>query len=80
MIVIGGQVTNTSNVECDVPDMGGQHNLLLGQENVEVENWWHAVREETNGYRVPDQIVALIGGEYVFYTQTWHLFTLLTRQ
>jgi hypothetical protein len=76
MIVIGGQVTNTSNVECDVPDLGGQHNLLLGQENVEVENWWHAVREETNGYRVPDQIVAIIGGEYVLLHTKLHLYIL----
>lgn len=63
---MGGNVTNSSMGECDVPDMGGQHGLLLGQENVEVKNWWHAVKNDTNIYRVPDQIVALIGGEYVF--------------
>lgn len=66
---MGGDITNSSMGECDVPDMGGQHGLLLGQENVEVKNWWHAVKKDMNTYRVPDQIVALIGGKYVFYTQ-----------
>jgi hypothetical protein len=75
MLIIGGNVTNSSRVECDLPDIGGQHNLLLGQENLEQRRWWHAVREDTNGYWVPDQIVALVGGEYVLYTYL-HLSTL----
>lgn len=63
MIVMGGLVTNKSMIECDVPSMGGQHGLLLGQENVEVDQWWHAVRNDTQKYRVPNQIIALIGGK-----------------
>jgi len=65
MIIMGGARTNKSMIECDVPDMGGQHGLLLGQEGNELEepNWWHAVKNDTSGYRVPDQIVSLIGGE-----------------
>lgn len=63
MIIIGGSVTNASMAECDVPDVGGQHNILLGQENVELGHWWHAISENTTGYRVPDQIVSVIGGE-----------------
>jgi hypothetical protein len=63
MIVMGGYYTNKSTIECDVPDLSGQHGLLLGQENVEIDNWWHAVRNDTKRYRVPDQIVALIGGK-----------------
>ncbi|KAJ4985569.1 cell wall anchored protein [Stagonosporopsis vannaccii] len=65
MIIIGGQYTNTSSTECDVPKIGGQHGLLLGQEAIEQRAWWHAVQDNTTGYRVPDNIVALIGGEYV---------------
>lgn len=65
MIIMGGDRTNKSTIDCDVPEAGGQHDLLLGQENNELEkqNWWHAVKKDTNGYRVPDQIVALIGDE-----------------
>ena len=63
MIVMGGYYTNKSTIECDVPGVSRQHDLLLGQENVEVDNWWHAVRNDTKRHRVPDQIVALIGGK-----------------
>ncbi|UPX11017.1 uncharacterized protein EKO05_0001644 [Ascochyta rabiei] len=62
MIIMSGATTNRSIVECHVPNMGGQSGLLLGQESVEVENWWHAVRSDVNRYRVPDKIVELIGG------------------
>ncbi|KZM22983.1 uncharacterized protein EKO05_0011196 [Ascochyta rabiei] len=62
MIIIGGALTNTSVPDCDAPKIGGQHGLLLGQENVELESWWHAPMDNTTGYRVPDQIVARIGG------------------
>ena len=65
MIIIGGQIPNASLTECDVPKIGGQHGLLLGQEATEQGVWWHAIQDNTTGYRVPDKIVALVGGEYV---------------
>jgi hypothetical protein len=61
-------VTNSSIRDCDVPNLSGQHGLLMGQESVEEGHLWHAVLNETNGYRVPDQIVELVGGEYVLQT------------
>jgi hypothetical protein len=67
MIIIGGYLTNTSAPECDVPKIGGQHGLLLGQESVEVSAWWHGLMDNVTGYRVPDKVVTLIGGEYVFF-------------
>lgn len=70
MILIGGQFTNASAPECDVPKIGGQHGLLLGQENVELGAWWHGIVDNTTGYRVPDQIVAHVGGEYVSYIRS----------
>ena len=69
MLIIGGELTNTSNPECDIPKIGGQHNMWLGQENVDygdngVPNWWHAPMDNVTEYRVPDQIATSIGGEY----------------
>ncbi|KAF2632023.1 hypothetical protein BU25DRAFT_454396 [Macroventuria anomochaeta] len=63
MLVIGGQIPNASLTECDVPKIGGQHGLLLGQEATEQGVWWHAIQDNTTGYRVPDKIVALVGGD-----------------
>jgi hypothetical protein len=65
MLIIGGQKPNASMTDCDVPKIGGQHGLLLGQEATEQGVWWHAVQDNTTGYRVPDKIVSLVGGEYV---------------
>ena len=31
-MIIGGLLTNQSRAECDVPVIGGQHNIFLGQE------------------------------------------------
>ncbi|KAJ4346649.1 uncharacterized protein N0V89_010580 [Didymosphaeria variabile] len=63
MMIIGGDFTNSSISDCDVPKIGGQHALLLGQENVELDTWWHAPLDNITGYRVPDQLVEKIGGE-----------------
>ncbi|KAF2448473.1 hypothetical protein P171DRAFT_481540 [Karstenula rhodostoma CBS 690.94] len=63
MLIIGGDFTNSSISDCDVPKIGGQHALLLGQENVELGAWWHAPLNNITGYRVPDQIVKKIGGD-----------------
>lgn len=63
MLFIGGEIPNTSLTECDVPKIGGQHGLLLGQEAEEEGVWWHAIQDNTTGYRVPDKIVSLVGGK-----------------
>jgi hypothetical protein len=67
MIVMGGRVANTSWSSCDVPEVGGQHGLLLGQESMEVDpsklKWWWRLWPEYNKYRVPDKITSLIGGK-----------------
>lgn len=44
--------------------------MFLGQENMEymeagTASWWHAPIDNVTGYRVPDQIREVIGGEYV---------------
>lgn len=62
MLFIGGQIPNATLTECDVPKIGGQHGLLLGQEAIEEGVWWHAIQDNTTGYRVPDKIVSLVGG------------------
>ncbi|KAF9692450.1 hypothetical protein EKO04_009691 [Ascochyta lentis] len=62
MLFIGGQISNVSLTECDIPKIGGQHGLLLGQEATEEGVWWHAIQDNTTGYRVPDKIVSLVRG------------------
>lgn len=71
MLIIGGSLTNTSYSDCDNPRIGGQHNMLLGQEYEEITdgtgpNWWHAPLDNVTGYRVPSQLTEHIGGEYAF--------------
>lgn len=65
MLFVGGQIPNVSLTACDVPTIGGQHGLLLGQEATEEGAWWHGIQDNTTGYRVPDKIVSLVGGKYV---------------
>jgi hypothetical protein len=70
MMIIGGLQPNASKTDCDVPVIGGQHNMFLGQENMDymdagTASWWHAPYDNVTGYRVPDQIREVIGGEYV---------------
>jgi len=70
MMIIGGLQPNASKLDCDVPVIGGQHNMFLGQENMDymdagTASWWHAPFDNVTGYRVPDQIRQIIGGEYV---------------
>jgi hypothetical protein len=71
MIIMGG-LFNDEDSSCFVPEHGSQCGLLLGQESMEVlreENmgqdaqWWWALRNNINGYRVPDKITSLIGGK-----------------
>lgn len=67
MIVMGGYVANKTWPACDVPEEGGQHGLLLGQESVEVNRprvqWWWRLWSGYNRYRVPDTIVSVVGGK-----------------
>ncbi|KAF1364389.1 hypothetical protein EJ07DRAFT_99341 [Lizonia empirigonia] len=62
MLFVGGQIPNVSLTACDVPTIGGQHGLLFGQEATEEGAWWHGIQDNTTGYRVPDKIVSLVGG------------------
>ena len=69
MLIIGGYAANTSWLQCDVPEFGGQHGLLLGQESAEVSppklQWWWRLWREFNEYRVPDKITSFVGGKCV---------------
>jgi hypothetical protein len=66
MIVMGGEYTNKAIVECDSAETWGQHSLLLGQEGLESDtSWWARLLSNVTTYRVPDIIVAKIGGGYV---------------
>ncbi|RMD41435.1 hypothetical protein DV735_g3680, partial [Chaetothyriales sp. CBS 134920] len=59
MIVMGGNFTTTT--DCDVPAVGGQHNLNLGQNNVNNAKWYQYLPNLTE-YSVPPAIVSIAGG------------------
>lgn len=59
MIVIGGN--NTNDTQCDAPDVNGQHNLNLGQLNVNNAKWYQYLPNLTD-YLVPPAIVSVTGG------------------
>jgi len=59
MIVMGGNAT--TNVNCDVPDYGGQHNLNLGQNNPTNAKWYPYLTNLTS-YSVPQDIISVAGG------------------
>jgi hypothetical protein len=65
MIIMGGKVVNPERQGCDAETAGGQHGLLLGQESVELGALWHGLESNISTYRVPDNIVAVVGGGYV---------------
>ncbi|KAF2994161.1 hypothetical protein E8E13_000671 [Curvularia kusanoi] len=61
--------------DCDVPMIGGQHAILLGQENNERDAFasdtsyanstaemWHAPMDNVTSYRVPFDIIDAVGG------------------
>lgn len=56
---MGGNATNS--VDCDVPSIGGQHNLNLGQLNPTNAKWYQFLPNLT-GYAVPPAIVSVAGG------------------
>lgn len=59
MMVMGGNFTNTTS--CDVPSLGAQHNLNLGQVNVENSKWFQYLPNLTT-YEVPPAIQSVVGG------------------
>ncbi|RMZ87299.1 hypothetical protein DV736_g5478, partial [Chaetothyriales sp. CBS 134916] len=59
MIVMGGNFTNTT--DCDVPTVGGQHNLNLGQTDATNAKWYQYLPNLTD-YSVPPAIISVAGG------------------
>lgn len=59
MIVMGGNFTNSTT--CDVPNVGAQHNLNLGQDNYLDNKWFQYLPNLTN-YSVPSAIISVAGG------------------
>lgn len=59
MIVMGGNFTNST--ACDVPNVGGQHNLNLAQDNYSNSKWFQYLPNLTN-YSVPSAIYSVTGG------------------
>lgn len=59
MIVMGGNFTNTT--DCDVPTVGGQHNMNLGQMDATGAKWYSYLPNLTD-YSVPDAIISVAGG------------------
>lgn len=59
MIVMGGNFTNST--ACDVPTLGAQHNLNLGQVNYLNDKWFQYLPNLTN-YSVPSAILSVTGG------------------
>lgn len=59
MIVMGGNFTNST--DCDVPTVGAQHNLNLGQQDPTGAKWYSYLPNVTD-YVVPDAIVSVAGG------------------
>ena len=59
MLVMGGNFTNS--VDCDVPDIQGQHNLNLGQQDATNAKWYEYMPNVTE-YLVPPAIVDVVGG------------------
>ncbi|RMZ78323.1 hypothetical protein DV738_g3952, partial [Chaetothyriales sp. CBS 135597] len=59
MIVMGGNFTTTT--DCDVPTVGAQHNLNLGQVDATNAKWYQYLPNLTE-YSVPPAIVSVAGG------------------
>lgn len=65
MLVMGGFYTNSSRDGCDVPEILGQHPVMLGQDSVDLglTNKYGRLMANITEYRVPDDITSVIGGE-----------------
>jgi hypothetical protein len=59
MIVMGGNFTNST--DCDVPKVGAQHNLNLGQVDADNAKWYQYLPNLTS-YAVPPALVSVVGG------------------
>jgi hypothetical protein len=66
MLVIGGMIINPERQLCDAKEDMGQHGLLIGQESIEMNTQWASLKTNISSYRVPSNITAVIGGEYVW--------------
>ncbi|KAF2723856.1 hypothetical protein K431DRAFT_292158 [Polychaeton citri CBS 116435] len=61
MMIIGGAFPNSSNTDCDVPDVFGQHNLNLGSDNVQDVPWYQYLPNLTEPV-IPPDLIEVIGG------------------
>ncbi|KAK5728185.1 hypothetical protein LTR17_012090 [Elasticomyces elasticus] len=61
MLIMGGYFPNSSNENCDAKNIWGQHNLNLGNNDVETAAWYQYLPNVTS-YQVPSTIVDAIGG------------------
>lgn len=59
--MIGGNYTNQTNQVCDVPTIGGQHNMNLGQLDATNAKWYQYLPNLTD-YAVPVDVLAVTGG------------------
>lgn len=60
---MGGSFTNTTS--CDVPTIYGMHNMDLGKQNPVNQNW-AKFNPNLTSYKLPTEIISVIGGSYVF--------------
>lgn len=62
MIIMGGTFPNSSYLDCDAKQIYGQHNLNLGQEDVQEAEWYQFLPNLTTSYQVPTTINSVISG------------------
>lgn len=60
MLVMGGTFPN--DTRCDVPSVFALHNLDLGKDNAEGAKWALFSPNKSSKYKVPSEIVSVIGG------------------
>lgn len=59
---MGGSFTNST--DCDVAPIYGMHNMDLGKQNA-VKQSWVKFNLNLTSYKVPSEIISVIGGSYV---------------
>ncbi|KAK5746447.1 hypothetical protein LTR17_000827 [Elasticomyces elasticus] len=70
MLIMGGYFPNSSNENCDAKNIWGQHNLNLGNNDVENAAWYQYLPNVTS-YQVPSTIVDAIGGSLTTPAAGW---------